>query len=141
MTLDAEVATLLSAAYGGDIDSLDAVTGALAEGDSASTVGGIFGELLQAAWSEQLYRTIAGDRLYHIHARPIESVEGTILSEIIERTLNVTDLPFSVFQVPGVSVCSSDSVCFSEADITLSDNFGLSWEVRMESWWGMSTRT
>ncbi|CAM9534507.1 unnamed protein product [Ascophyllum nodosum] len=128
VTLDAEVATLLSAAYGGDIDSLDAVTGALAEGDSASTVGGIFGELLQAAWSEQLYRTIAGDRLYHIHARPIESVEGTILSEIIERTLNVTDLPFSVFQVPGVSVCSSDSVCFSEADITLSDNFGLSWE-------------
>lgn len=132
MTSDTDVAALLSDTYGGDIDNLDAVTGALAE-SGTTTVGGVFGELLKAAMSDQLYRAIAGDRLYHLHSRPIESVEGTILSEVIERTVNVTDLPFAVFQAPGISVCSSGSTCTSDADITLSDSFGLSWQVRVDS--------
>lgn len=58
---DADLASRLSDAYGGDIDGLDAFTGALAEGTDSST-GGVLGDLLVAAWSDQLTRSIAGDR-------------------------------------------------------------------------------
>lgn len=61
MTPDADLAALLSDAYGGDIDNLDAFTGALAE-RVLSANGGVFGELLRAAWSEQLYRYNRGMR-------------------------------------------------------------------------------
>lgn len=52
---DELVATVLSAAYGGEISTLDAVTGALAEPKLTSS-GGFFGGLLHAAWLEQMYR-------------------------------------------------------------------------------------
>lgn len=52
---DELVATILSDAYGGDISTLDAVTGALAEPTWTSS-GGFFGELLHAAWLDQMYR-------------------------------------------------------------------------------------
>lgn len=52
---DSAVALLLREAYGGDISSLDAITGALAEPAEASA-GGFFGPLLHAAWTEQMYR-------------------------------------------------------------------------------------
>lgn len=55
VTRDADLAELLSDAYGGDIDNLDAYTGALAE-RVLSANGGVFGELLHSAWREQLYR-------------------------------------------------------------------------------------
>ena len=61
VTSDADLASRLSAAYGGDIDNLDALTGALAEGTSAST-GGVMGDVLVEAWADQLTRSIAGDR-------------------------------------------------------------------------------
>lgn len=47
VTDDAEMRTLLENAYGGDIELLDAVTGALAEGSSANATS-VFGDLLQA---------------------------------------------------------------------------------------------
>ena len=55
VTEDKALATLLSDAHGGDIDSLDACTGALAE-SSQPTSGNVLGELLGAAWTEQLLR-------------------------------------------------------------------------------------
>ena len=61
VTPDTDLAERLSAAYGGDIDLLDALTGALAEGTAAQT-GGVFGDLLVEAWSDQFFRSIAGDR-------------------------------------------------------------------------------
>ncbi|CBJ26336.1 peroxinectin precursor [Ectocarpus siliculosus] len=54
---DEEVADILSTAYGGNVSTLDAVTGALAEPTMASS-GGVFGELLHAAWLEQMYRCV-----------------------------------------------------------------------------------
>ena len=49
------LATLLSSAYGGEIEDLDAITGALAEFPLSSS-GGVFGPLLHAAWEAQMYR-------------------------------------------------------------------------------------
>ena len=120
---------LLSTAYGGDIDNLDAITGALAEGTMASS-GGVFGELLHEAWLDQFIRAIAGDRLYHIHGRPMEAVTNTTLSDVINRTMDVVDLPRSVFVAPGVTVCASDcEEAVGERDVALSDSFGISWQV------------
>lgn len=124
-----QLAALLSSAYGGDIDILDAFVGALAEPSKAAT-GGVFGELLYSAWVEQLFRTIAGDRFYHLHARENEDVRLTTLSDVIERTANATDLPLSVFAAPGVAVCAGDCGSVGEADVQLADGFGVSWTVR-----------
>ena len=124
------MASLLSSAYGGDIDSVDAITGALAEGTMASS-GGVFGELLHRAWLDQFIRAIAGDRLYHVHGRPMEAVANTTLSDVINRTMNVIDLPRSVFVAPGVTVCASDcEEVVGKRGVALSDRFQISWEVR-----------
>lgn len=75
---------------------------------------------LQAVWVDQIYRAIVGDRLYHNHFQPIEDVELAVLSAVIERTVNVTDLPLAVFVAPDISVCTG--VCsISEAGVALSD--------------------
>lgn len=55
VTGDEELAALLSDAHGGDIDNLDAITGALAEGTYPPS-GDVLEALLVAAWSEQLLR-------------------------------------------------------------------------------------
>lgn len=92
--------------------------------------GGVFGNLLVEAWIDQLFRSIAGDRVYHFHGRIMETVYETTLSDVINRTLNVHDLPLSTFTVPGVTVCASDcGAGVGEADVTLSDAFGMSWQV------------
>ncbi|CAN0421524.1 unnamed protein product [Ectocarpus sp. 12 AP-2014] len=124
---DADLASRLSDAYGGDIDGLDAFTGALAEGTDSST-GGVLGDLLVAAWSDQLTRSIAGDRFYHLHARYMENVANTTLMDVIGRVTNATDLPLSVFQAPSITVC--DGGCAGDGDgiAVLSDNFELEWE-------------
>lgn len=129
ITADAVVAALISDAYGGDIERVDAITGALAE-DSHTTAGGIFGDLLFEAWVDQLFRTIAGDRLFHLHSRVMETVSNTTLSDVINRTLHVTDLPMSVFVVPSVTVCASDCVTVGEAEVSLSGSFSIAWQVR-----------
>lgn len=41
ITDDSQVAALLDAAYGGSVDLLDAVTGALAEGSDSDTIGAL----------------------------------------------------------------------------------------------------
>eukprot|EP00904_Undaria_pinnatifida_P011027 jgi/Undpi1/7054/HiC_scaffold_21.g09528.m1 len=129
ITSDESLALLLSSAYGGDINNVDAITGALAEGTVASS-GGVFGELLHEAWLDQFIRAIAGDRLYHVHGRPMEAVANTTLSDVINRTMNVIDLPRSVFVAPGVTVCASDcEEAVGERDVALSDSFGISWEI------------
>ena len=125
------MAALISNAYGGDIENVDAITGALAE-DADVTTGGVFGDLLLEAWIDQLFRTIAGDRMYHFHGRTMETVFETTLSDVINRTMNVTDLPPSMFAVPGVTVCFSDCEAVGEAEVSPSDTFGVSWEVRTE---------
>lgn len=55
LTKDEELASILSDAHGGDIDNLDAITGALAEGTNPPS-GDVLEALLVAAWSEQLLR-------------------------------------------------------------------------------------
>lgn len=76
-----------------------------------------------------MYRSIAGDRLYHLHDREIEDVRLTTLSDVIERTVNATDLPLSVFQAPGVAVCGANCRIEGDSDVTLSDTYGVAWEV------------
>eukprot|EP00903_Cladosiphon_okamuranus_P015565 g14370.t1 len=126
LTTDTELAARLSAAYGGDIDNLDAFTGALAEGTSAST-GGVFGELIYEAWTDQLTNAIAGDRFYHFHGRTMENVANTTLKDVISRVMNATDLPLSIFQAPSITVC--DGGCGNSKGVAdLSDSFELSWE-------------
>ena len=122
------MAALISNAYGGDIENVDAITGALAE-DADGSTGGVLGDLLREAWIDQLFRTIAGDRMYHYHGRTMETVSETTLSDVVNRTLNVTDLPLSMFAVPGVTVCASDCETVGEAEVTPSDSFGIAWEV------------
>lgn len=129
ITANAVVAALMSDAYGGDIETVDAITGALAE-DSHANRGGIFGDLLFEAWVDQLFRTIAGDRLFHSHSRVMETVSNTTLADVINRTLHVTDLPTSVFVVPSVTVCASDCETVGEAEVSLSGRFAISWQVR-----------
>ncbi|CAN0100591.1 unnamed protein product, partial [Ectocarpus fasciculatus] len=93
VSADEDVVELLHAVYGGDIDHLDACTGALAE-DKEANLGGIFGELLHTAWLDQLYRSLFGDRYHHLHSRPIENVSGvTCISQLLNRTLGLADLP------------------------------------------------
>lgn len=58
----------------------------------------------QVTWLDQLYRSMAGDRLYHLEERDIESVTLVTLQAVIERTVNVTDLPLAVFTAPSVEV-------------------------------------
>ncbi|CAM9558139.1 unnamed protein product [Pylaiella littoralis] len=126
LTPDADLAGRISAAYGGDIDSLDAVMGALAEGTHAST-GGVLGDLLLEAWSDQLFRSIAGDRFYHSHARAMEGVANTTLMDLVSRVTNASDMPLSLFMAPTITVCNGQC---TDADgvATLSDSFEVSWE-------------
>ncbi len=97
-----------------------------------SSTGGVFGELLFYAWMEQLRRTVVGDRLHYLFSTPIEDATLNTLSDVIERTLGVSDLPLSTFQAPSVAVCAgscSDTEA-GETVATLSDSFSVSWEVR-----------
>eukprot|EP00752_Nemacystus_decipiens_P001683 g1633.t1 len=127
VTPDADLATRLSTTYGGDIDNLDAFTGALAEGTSAST-GGVMGDLLVEAWADQLTRSIAGDRFYHFHTRTMEAVANTTLKEVIGRVMNTSDLPLSVFQAPSITVCDGGGCGTEDGVAFLSDGFELAWE-------------
>ncbi|CAM9394854.1 unnamed protein product, partial [Laminaria digitata] len=124
ITTDASVAALISDAYGGDVEKVDAIAGALAE-DCNATTGGVFGDLLFAAWVDQLFRTIAGDRVYYSHSSFTEAIENTTLSGVVNRTLGVADLPLSAFVVPSVTVCVSDC----ETAVTFSDNFEVAWQM------------
>lgn len=126
---DDDVVELLYAAYGGEIDNLDACTGALAE-EKEARLGGVFGDLLHTAWIEQMYRTIFGDRYHHMHSRPIEDVALSSFSQLINRTLGVTDLPESGFTVPEVNVCTGQCEAASASGVSLAERYTMSWEVR-----------
>lgn len=67
-----------------------------------------------------MYRTIIGDGLYHNHSEPIEDVELTTLSVLIERAINVTDLPTASFVAPEISVCIANC-SESSNEVTLAD--------------------
>ncbi|CAM9145144.1 unnamed protein product [Ectocarpus sp. 8 AP-2014] len=126
---DELVATILSAAYGGDIATLDAVTGALAEPMLTSS-GGFFGELMHAAWLEQMYRTFRGDRFHHLHSRSIEDASLVTISDLLNRTTGAADLPLSAFAAAGVEVCGVDCTTVGEEDVELSDSYKMAWEVQ-----------
>ncbi|CAN0025010.1 unnamed protein product [Ectocarpus sp. 6 AP-2014] len=134
---DEEVADILSTAYGGNVSTLDAVTGALAEPTMASS-GGVFGELLHAAWLEQMYRSFQGDRFHHLHSRDIEDASLTTISDLINRTTGAADIPLSAFVAAAVEVCGADcsSIGVSEAD--LSDSYSIAWEVLEDNTMTMS---
>lgn len=51
------------------------------------------------------------------------------MSSVIERTVNVTDLPLAAFTAPGVTVCAGNCESIAEGNATLSDNFGIAWQV------------
>lgn len=109
-------------------------TGALAE-DKEAIRGGVLGELLHTALVDQLYRSFFGDRFHHLHSRPIENVSLVSISDLISRTVNVTDLPQSGFEAPGVNVCTENCTGI-DGDGQLAEKFGLSWEVtRVEECW------
>ena len=61
----------------------------------------------QEVWKDQLYRSIVGDRLFHKHSVPTTDAENQTLRGLIKRTLNVTDLPLSVFTTPEITVRSA----------------------------------
>lgn len=129
VSADDDVVELLYAAYGGEIENLDACVGALAEGKEAS-LGGIFGLLLHTAWVDQLYRTFFGDRYHHLHSRPIENVSLANISGLINQTLGVTDLPASGFTVPEVTVCTGECEAAGISGVSLAERYAMSWEVR-----------
>lgn len=54
----------------------------------------------------------------------------TTLSGVLEHTVNATDLPLAVFTAPGVVVCGGSCEVIGESEATLSDSFGISWEVK-----------
>lgn len=87
VTSDVELAALLSTAYGGDIDNLDALTGGLAESATPKS-GSMLGELFHAAWIEQLNRSIVGDRMHHLHKRPIEDLRQVAVSRFFSGALS-----------------------------------------------------
>ncbi|CAB1104357.1 unnamed protein product [Ectocarpus sp. CCAP 1310/34] len=124
---DEVVATILSAAYGGDISARDAVTGALAEPMLTSSGGG-FGELVHTAWLEQLYRTFRGDRFHHLHSRSIEDASLATISELFNRTTGAADLPPSAFGAARVEVCGADCKVVGEVDVELPDSYKMAWE-------------
>lgn len=156
VTSNEDLAALLSNTYGGDIDLLDAYTGALAEGSISSTSstssssssgttststtvnatttsssGDVFGELLRVVWVDQMYRSYVGDRLHHLHSRSIEDARLTTMSGLVQRVVNnVTDLPLSAFQVPTSSVASAEEDETQVAGyMTFSDYYAMGWTV------------
>lgn len=74
---------------------------------------------------DQLSRLILGDRFWHNHAEPIEDVENTTLHDVIWRTLNVTDLPLSVFMTPEISVCVRED-CMEPRAMDMDNEVALS---------------
>ncbi|CBJ27734.1 peroxidase [Ectocarpus siliculosus] len=128
VSADDDVVQLLYAAYGGEIENLDACVGALAEEKEAS-LGGNFGDLLHTAWVNQLYRTFFGDRYHHLHSRPIENVSLASISGLINQTLGVTDLPASGFTVPEVTVCTGECEAAGISGVSLAERYAMSWEV------------
>ncbi|CAN0184392.1 unnamed protein product, partial [Scytosiphon promiscuus] len=123
-----EVAAILSDAYGGDVTTLDAITGGLAESTGASS-GGFFGPLLHAAWQEQLYRSYYGDRFHHLHSREIEDASLTTISDLLNRTAGAKDVPLSAFVAAGVTVCGADCIEIGVSEAELSDSYSIAWEV------------
>lgn len=64
---------------------------------------------------------MVGDRYYHDLDQPIEDVQDlAVLSLVIARTAGVNDLPLSVFNARGVTVCSDTCSGLGSGDITLS---------------------
>ncbi|CAB1101232.1 unnamed protein product [Ectocarpus sp. CCAP 1310/34] len=132
VSADDDVVELLYAAYGGEIENLDACVGALAEEKEAS-LGGNFGDLLHTAWVYQLYRTFFGDRYHHLHSRPIENVSLASISGLINQTLGVTDLPESGFMVPEVTVCTGECEAAGISGVSLAERYAMSWEIDDQS--------
>lgn len=90
--------TALSYLYDDDVDSLDAFLGAIIEGVEASQAGlgsgsSNMGPLFAAIMREQLLRSYIGDRLfYRWNQTLVDFVDGTYMSHIIERNLDIVNL-------------------------------------------------
>eukprot|EP00904_Undaria_pinnatifida_P011388 jgi/Undpi1/737/HiC_scaffold_10.g04201.m1 len=106
ITSDATVQGLLEGAYG-DVDRLDAYTGALAENEDGS---GLFvGPLLRAVFLEQLYRAISGDRHHHSHNTQNENAALATIRDLILNNALVSSISLDAFTAPGMVTAASCS--------------------------------
>lgn len=74
-------------------------------------------------------RTYYGDRFHHLHSRDIEDAELTTISDLLNRTVDATDIPLSAFVAAGVTVCGADCTNIGVSEADLSDSFTIAWEV------------
>ncbi|CAB1109758.1 unnamed protein product [Ectocarpus sp. CCAP 1310/34] len=118
ITSDTTVQATLSAAYGNDVDLLDAYTGALAETEEGS---GLFaGPLLRMVFLEQLYRAIVGDRHHHSHSTQNEDAALSTLTNLILNNSLVSSIPLDSFSAPDL-VTSSDCSSTEMNEVTLAE--------------------
>lgn len=68
--------------------------------------------------------------MHYLFSTPIEDATLNTLSDLIERTVGVADLPLSTFQAPSVTVCAGDCTEAGESEATLSDSYKVAWQVR-----------
>ncbi|CAM9782649.1 unnamed protein product, partial [Ectocarpus sp. 12 AP-2014] len=124
ITSDTTVQTTLSAAYGNDVDLLDAYTGALAETEEGS---GLFaGPLLRMVFLEQLYRAIVGDRHHHSHSTQNEDAALSTLTNLILNNSLVSSIPLDSFSAPDL-VTSSNCSSTEMNEVTLAEGYKLAW--------------
>ncbi|CAN0378435.1 unnamed protein product, partial [Laminaria digitata] len=123
ITSDGTVQGLLEDAYG-DVELLDAYTGALAEREDGS---GLFvGPLLRAVFLEQLYRAIVGDRHHHSHDTQNEDAQLSTLCGLIMDNSLVSFMSLDAFTAPDTvasSTCSSTEV----TEVYLAEGYKLAW--------------
>ena len=96
ITSDPALQSALEEAYG-DVDSIDAWVGGLAEDHVA---GGSVGELVQAVLVDQFTRLRDGDRFWHqntFSGRELRQIESTTLADVIMRNTDIAELPDNVF--------------------------------------------
>ncbi|MGE3108686.1 MAG: peroxidase family protein [Phycisphaerales bacterium] len=102
ITSDAALAAALQAAYGGDVNNIDAWIGLMAEDHLP---GGSFGLTLTTVFNEQFGRLRDGDRFFYLNdselsPADIAMIESMTLSRIIQMNTDVVGIQPGVFFVP-----------------------------------------
>ncbi|CAM9342758.1 unnamed protein product [Discosporangium mesarthrocarpum] len=139
ITGDITIQGLLSGAYGGDVDLIDALAGALAEGRPGHGLGPLLQAMqgallfskLNASYAEQLLRTREGDSFYHNHSRPHEMVEGTTFAQLMTRNSGISFIPPDAFSSPQYLLTYSCSATTSSRDeeLQLSGSFKVRYRI------------
>ncbi|CAM9507284.1 unnamed protein product, partial [Ascophyllum nodosum] len=124
ITPDKTAQGILSTAYDGDVDLLDAYVGAVAENEEGSTL--FAGPLLRAIFLDQLYRAKTGDRNHHGHGAQNEDVSLSTMYGLIVNNSMASSIQLNTFAAPEFVVldsCSDGTV----NEVMLSTGYKLAW--------------